>query len=445
MFDAVTDEQRYPTLTEPGRQMLTWLREHPHAPRYTARCGNRLTHEGLQHVRAFDAELKSAPRGWTHLQIPTWLADYGARCFADVPFYRDYGAMPADFFAIPTTDRDDLSRAPWAFVPDSQPLDDLIVHATSGTTGHPLVIPSHPVAGACYLPLLKLALAQFGITLRARRGTVACILVGYQKRAYTYASVTPEMDDAGFAKINLHPDDWRAPAERARFLDACNPEIYTGDPIAFAELARLSLTTRPRALLSTAMVLLPGLRDELQARFNCPVLDIYSMNETGPIAVGVAEGHAILQHRLYVEILAEDGTPCAPGTRGEITLTGGINPFWFLLRYRTNDYASLEFRGNQPILVGLHGRPPIVFRGARGETINTLDVTAALKKFALPQFTLHQFADGALRLRVRGTRADAEKLRDALRALFGAAQAVNVEAVDDLGDKVMQYTSDLAR
>ena len=146
-----------------------------------------------------------------------------------------------------------------------------------------------------------------------------------------------------------------------------------------------------------------------------------------------------------MEILAEDGTPCAPGTRGEITLTGGINPFWFLLRYRTNDYASLEFRGNQPILVGLHGRPPIVFRGARGETINTLDVTAALKKFALPQFTLHQFADGALRLRVRGTRADAEKLRDALRALFVAAQAVNVEAVDDLGDKVMQYTSDLAR
>lgn len=44
------------------------------------------------------------------------------------------------------------------------------------------------------------------------------------------------MDEAGLAKINLHPDDWRDPDDRARYLDALAPEIVAGDPISFAAL-----------------------------------------------------------------------------------------------------------------------------------------------------------------------------------------------------------------
>jgi len=36
------------------------------------------------------------------------------------------------------------------------------------------------------------------------------------------------------------------------------------------------------------MTLLPGLRQRLERRFGCPVLDIYSMNEAGPVAVADA-------------------------------------------------------------------------------------------------------------------------------------------------------------
>ncbi len=442
MSESVTDEQRYPLLTEHGRRMLQWLREHPHAPRYTARCGNRLSAEGLRRVRAFEAELHASAKGWKHGSVPAWLADFVDMCCRDVPFYRRYGARPTDFFSIPTTGRADLSREVWAFVPDSQPLDDLIVNTTSGTTGHPLIIPSHPVVGACYLPLLRIALAAHGITLHSRRGQVSCLLVGYQRQAYTYASVTPDLDDSGYAKLNLHPDDWRDPADRVRFLDACNAEIYTGDPIAFAELARLPLQTRPRALISTAMTLLPGLRQSLAVRFGCPVIDLYSMNESGPIAFADDEGHVILQHRLYVEILDEDGATCPPGVRGEVTLSGGFNPFVPLLRYRTGDYASLKFRGMQPVLIGLEGRPPTIFRSVDGLLLNSLDVTYVLKPFALPQFTLHQAADGALWLRVRGAPVDQTQLREALLALFGQGQRLTIEMVDSLGDKVIQYISE---
>jgi phenylacetate-CoA ligase len=424
--------------------MLQRLREHPHAPRYTAQSGNRLTADYLRHVNEFEAELKASPAGWGPGAYPAWSDGFLEMCFADVPFYRRYGARPTHFADIPTTDRADLSREPWSFVPDSLPLDDLIINATSGTTGHPLVIPSHPVVGACYTPLLKAALARYGLTLTSGRGQVACVLVGYQRQSFTYPSVTPHQDDAGHLKLNLHPADWRDPADRAKFLDDLNPELYTGDPIAFAELMRLPLTTRPRALISTAMMLTPALRKQLSAHFGCPVLDLYGMNECGPIAVYEEQlgGHAILQHRMFVEILDPDGAPCPPGARGEVTLTGGFNFFMPLLRYRTNDYASLEFHGTQPVLIGLQGRPPILYCTARGEVINNLDVTAVLKPFTLPQYTLHQNADGSLVFKFLRASTDLPSLRAALRNLFGSTQTLTLEEVDSFGDKVIQYTSD---
>lgn len=453
MTASLTDSERFPLLSEHGRNMLLWLREHPHAPRYTAASGNRLTANYLRRVEAYEAELNTSPKNWEPDRLPAWLSEFVEMCFREVPFYRAYGDRPPLFTDLPTFNRSQLSRQPWAFVPDSQSLDDLIINATSGTSGHPLTLPSHPIVAGSYLPLYRLALRQFGIELTATRGQVASILVGFQRKSFTYASVTPQQDEAGHLKLNLHPDDWRDPADRAKFLDACNPEIYTGDPLAFAELMALPLTTRPKALVSTAMVLLPGLQKQLQDHFGCPVLDLYSMNECGPIAVKTnltsiknLSGFGLLQHHLYVEILDPQGNPCPPGIRGEVTLTGGFNFYLPLLRYRTNDYAALKWVGGRPVLVGLEGRPPTVFRALDGQIRNNLDVTGVLKPFALPQFTLHQFANGALRLRIRRAAIDLNEVRAALIGLFGPGQDLEIELVDSFdgqSDKVIQYTSDI--
>jgi phenylacetate-CoA ligase len=466
MNETLTDDQRFPLITQDGRRLLKWMREHPHGPRYTAVCGNRLTDGYLRRVRDYEAELNATPTGWPPGGAPPWLDDFVSMCYREVPFYRREGDRPGRFADIPTLDRAHLSREIWSFVPDSLPLDDLILYATSGTTGQPLTLISHPIVGASYTPLLRAALRLHGIELKAGRGQVCCVLAGYQTKAYTYPSLTPHQDEAGHIKLNLHPGDWRDPDDRARFLDDCSPEIYTGDPIAFAELMRLPLKTRPRALISTAMTLLPGLRRRLEAHFGCPVLDVYSMNEAGPIAAGAGAFHdrlrsgpqgdatplppgtyTLLQHRLYVEILDPNGESCPPGVRGEITLTGGLNFYLPLLRYRTNDYAALDVRGSQPVLVGLEGRPPVLYRGADGQRISTLDVTHALQSFALPQFTLHQSRDGGLSLSVRQAGVDLTPVRETIRALFGPAQVLRIEEVDSLetaSGKVVQYTSDFA-
>jgi phenylacetate-CoA ligase len=444
--DTITDADRYPTLTDGGRAMLRFLREHPHAPIFRNESGNRLTERDVDRVRDFEREVLAASVGWAEGDEPQWIAGIIRQCYAEVPFYRRLGAPPAHLGDVPPVTRGDLGRDIAQFVPDSAPIERLINFRTSGTTGHPLLLASHPVVAASYLAFHKRALRRVGVELRHGRGQVGVVLLGFQRECFTYVSVTPTMDEAGLAKINLHERDWRDPADRGRYLEAMAPEVIAGDPISFAELLRIGTNARPRALLCTSMALSPALRGELEAAFDCPVLDLYSLNEAGPVGVydGSAGGHVLLQHRMFVELLDGEGRSAARGERGEITLSGGFNFCLPLLRYRTGDYASLTWYEGEPVLVGLEGRPPVRFRTTRGEWINNIEVTHAFRGIPLAQFVLHQRSDGSLRLRLPESLGDESNVRDALLALFGGGQHLEIERVSDFGGKVVQYTSELA-
>lgn len=441
-----TDLDRYPTLTPAGQHLLSFLKEHPHAPIYRNESGNRLLPEEVARVRSFESEVAAAAIDWRAGEPPRWLEEFTASTYADVPHYRRQGTPPARFEDIPSISRSDLSRDIASFVPDSVPVERMINFRTSGTSGHPLLLASHPVVAASYLAFHKRALRRHGITLLAGAGEVGVVLIGHQKKCFTYVSVTPTMNEAGLAKINLHPDDWRDPEDRAKYLDDLKAEVYTGDPISFAELLTLPVIWRPRALLSTSMTLLPGLRQRLEERFQCPVLDLYSMNEAGPIAVAdpAAGGHVLLQPRMYVEILDDEDRPLPPGERGEVTLTGGFNFCLPLLRYRTGDHAALDFSGPEPVLVGLQGRPPVRYRTTAGSWINNIEITHALRPLALPQWTVHQAADGAVTFRHAGMDSLNTQLRQILQSLLGDGLRLNVEQQAFLDGKVIQYTSDLA-
>jgi phenylacetate-CoA ligase len=436
--------ENYPTLGEAGQRMLDFLREHPAAPIYRNTSGNRLLAHEVDELRAFEREVLHASVGWPRGGKPDWLAGHVEQVFRDVPWFRRLGSPPARFEDIATTCRADLAHDIAPFVPDPLPLDRLIHFSTTGTTGNPLRVASHPVVAGRYLAFHKRALRRFGIELRHGRGQVGVALLGMQRKCFTYVSVTPTMDESGLAKINLHPGDWRDPAHRAIYLDALAPEVIAGDPISFGELLRLPVQARPRALLSVGMMLSPALREALMQRFGCPVLDLYSMNEAGPIGVfdAACGGHVLLQPRLYVEILDPQGRTVPDGERGEVTLTGGFNFCLPLLRYRTGDHASLAPGADGPVLCGLQGREPVRFRRADGSWINNIDVTHALAALPLPQYALHQRADLGLALRLSsGAMAYAARAAGLLRALFGDV-ALSVEAIAEEG-KVRQYSSDL--
>ncbi|MFA6959075.1 MAG: AMP-binding protein [Thermoanaerobaculia bacterium] len=440
--EGLTDRERFPLLDEEGARMLSRLRQHPHAPRFNLRTGDRLDAAMLERVRRWEAAQRESSPRWLPGQPPDWVEPFAAQALADVPIYRRAGV--ASFEAFSSVTRADLAREPWSFVPDAAALDDLMVFYTSGTTGKPLYVVTHPEVPAKKLALYRKAIRACGGDMTGGAGRVALAFVCSQAKTLTYATISSLLGQAGAVKVNLHPSQWSDPADRAKFLDDLDPEVLTGDPIGFADLAALPVAIRPKALVSSAMTVTPSLRAKLEARFGCPVVDIYSTCESGPIALARGDFYEVLPADLYVETLDADGNNCAPGVVGEITLTGGRNPFLPLLRYRTGDYAALESRDGKPVLTQLEGRAPVRFRTTDGRWINNIDVATALRPLPLVQFSLLQKIDGSLLLRIRGD-AGESPLRGALESLFGAGQPLAIEPIPDDAWKVVPYSSDLDR
>ncbi|MEP3891347.1 MAG: AMP-binding protein [Hellea sp.] len=435
-----TDQDRYPTLSDAGRDTLRKMREHPAAPIFRNQSGNRLTVEDLQDLERFEAQLQTAK---AVTAMPSWMSEFIEQTYQDVPYYRQFGARQ-NFEDVQPISRADLSRDVAQFVPDSVDLSRMMHFQTSGTTGHPLFVPSHPQVAGRYLSFHKRALSRFGITPQAGPGEVGAILLGYQARCFTYVSVTPQMGESGLAKINLHPNDWKQPRDRAAYLEAMAAEIVTGDPISFEALLDVDARLFPKALISVAMMLPRGLRAALEARFGCPVLDIYSMNEVGPIALFDPDvgGHVLLQDRLYVEVLDDDDQPIADGERGEITVTGGFNFCLPLLRYKTGDFGRLGSANSVPVIYELEARRPIRFLTASGEWINNVDITHAMAGLRASRYCLHQQGDKGLVLRLPDrAMGEADKARAILGGVMGALP-LSIKVIET-DDKQLQYTSEL--
>jgi phenylacetate-CoA ligase len=452
------DPRRFPFLSTHGRSLLRWMRGHPSAPHYRHFSGHRLDQRSIWRAHWRHALVRHGriPQWMPGKPVPAWVQQWVAHCTAHVPAHANKAQAThwqrdiqraCTLDGIPTTDRHALSTRLAQHVPAGLPLDRVICYATSGTTGHPLRVPSHPDVACDYFAYHCRALRPFGVEPTAGRGQVGIVLAGFQQRCFTYVSVNPLRHECGVAKLNLHPGEWAHERDRAAYLDALQPELISGDPVSLAELLRIGMKHRPRALLSTSMALLPALRQELEGHFGCPVADIYSMNEAGPIGVFMPEldGFLLLQPRLLVEIVDAQGRALPWGQRGEVCITGGFNPWLPLLRYRTGDHAHLAPTALGPVLRGLEGRAPVRFRTTSGAWINNIEITHAMSAFALTRFALHQDAAGRLHLRVDAREPLAllaPALHEALAVRLGRQIELRIEALA-AGDKLRQYTSDL--
>jgi phenylacetate-CoA ligase len=367
--------------------------------------------------------------------------------------------LDRDWDEIPTSSREDLAVRPEWLVPDDADLARMIVYRTAGTTGHALLVPHDARAAACYQPLLEVALERHGVRPAFSSDRVACFLVGAQARTVTYATVLRAWSRAGFAKLNLTSSEWRSEAAPRRFFAELAPQLLTGDPISYAELFRLEIDARPLAMITTAVAMSDAWRARLASRFACPVIDLYSLTETGPIGYGCAggRGYHVLPHDLLVEVVDPQGRPVPPGTRGEIAVTGGRNPFVPLLRYRTGDWGRLEASSacecgdRAPKILDLEGRAAVLLEASDGRAVNPVDLSGALRAFPLVQHELTQRADRSVQLVVRpvphAEPLDVGAIREAIALLLGS---VPIEVRVDLrlgsrtDGKVLPYKSEHA-
>lgn len=435
---------RCPLITPAAAARLRAMVEHPHAPPWDYHCGNRVIAADLPGLHALSAALAKPPPAPG--RIPGRVLQLLASAIPRTALLRRLLQPGIDLEArwndLPTTSRGDLADGAAAWVPDDADWSRLVCHATSGTTGHAIIIPHHPAACAAYEPLYAAALSAYGVTPRFTPERAACLLLCTQRHTIRYATVCALWEQGLHAKINLSAGDWPQPDSARRFLADHDSTIYTGDPDAFtAMLALADAGLRPQGLISTAMALPPALAERLETVFGCSAIDIYSLNESGPLAYRCRNGHHhILPPDVFVEVLDPRGQPCPAGARGEITLSGGRNPNLVLWRYRTGDHASLRHdpcpcSDPRPRLVDLEGRTPLRLTAADGGTVATVDVSRGLRRFHLLRHRLVQRQDRSLELTVLPLPGDdppePADLAALLHALFGPLSATVTVAASD--------------
>jgi len=456
-----TLEQLYelsPTANATSRATIAALYSHTSAPRWNHPAGDRLTFEDVERLQEFALELAHG-RGARAVQPDEKILAWAEKRIAETPLFRRNIASDFDIACrwdeLPTTSREDVaSRTEW-LVPDDAPLERMIIYRTAGTTGHALLVSHDALAVACYVPLLNSALERYGVDTRFTPEDTACFLVGSQRRTVTYPTALAGWNGAGFAKLNLFTDEWSSTQARQDYFAHFAPRVLTGDPLSFADMLEAGINSGSKALVTTAVAMSGNLKQRLEAAYDCPVIDWYSLTETGPLGYACPLGHGYhwLPHDVHLETLDEAGQPTTG--RGEITVTGGRNPFIPLLRYRTGDWGRIDYAvcpcgDPMPRLIDLEGRAPVRFRAGGtklGDWISAQDVATVLRRYPLVQHQFEQSHNGACTLTYRAlARApwSCIDLEAELRALLGQPVVLVEDA--ELGrrtasDKVIPFRS----
>jgi phenylacetate-CoA ligase len=125
---------------------------------------------------------------------------------------------------------------------------------------------------------------------------------------------------------------------------------------------------RPQGIVATSMMLLQPERQVIERVFARPVTNRYGCEEVSLIACE-CERHSGLHinaEHAAVEVLRDDGTPCAPGEDGRIIVTEFVNYGMPMLRYEVGDRGVLH---DQPCPCG---RPHPLLRTVTGRIADFL-------------------------------------------------------------------------
>ncbi len=445
--------KRVPLIQESNAEFLKSILENPNAPKWNYECGDRLNEEDFKYLDKFTQKL--AKREKRNLEIPekilNWVLENKDKSILLKNNSKGLN-LPSEFQKIKPMRREDIALHLEKIVPTEISLDRLIVNSTSGTTGVPIKIPGRPDHIGAYTPLLLFVLKQNDISIHFTENKLNCIMLCYQQNTAVYATIHSYLNHSAFTKINLHKNSWNQIEDRIKFLEEYNPELITGDPVAFSELLKLDVNISPKALVSSSMELSENLKTELEKKFNTKVLDFFSSNETGPLFYKCKKNEFhLLPTDVHLEITNEKNETLSENTFGEITITGGRNPFLPLLRYKTSDFGEIDFSDcecNDPMpkVKNLLTRKFVLFKNLNGEIINPIDIVRIIKEKPILQFQMIQKKDLSLELNYKPitifSENDLNEFQNQIQKLFQTKMKLKLTIVNSFEkEKVINFIS----
>lgn len=135
--------------------------------------------------------------------------------------------------------------------------------------------------------------------------------------------------------------------ELVRWLDEFQPHYLLVLPSILAEVVvHVERTGRTlaglRGIRTLSETVSPQLREDVRRVFGLEIHDAYSSQEGGLMATQCPEsGRYHVAETILLEIVDDQGKPCAPGQTGRILLTDLINFSTPLIRYEIGDYAQV--------------------------------------------------------------------------------------------------------
>jgi len=136
--------------------------------------------------------------------------------------------------------------------------------------------------------------------------------------------------------------------EQLRWLVAEDPDYVLGFATNMRALAVRSRELgirlpRLKEVRTYGEVLQPDARDIVRAAWGVEIVDSYSSEELGYIALQCPQSgyYHVQSESLIVEVLDTGGKPCRPGETGQVTVSTLHNFAMPLLRYASGDYAEV--------------------------------------------------------------------------------------------------------
>jgi len=142
---------------------------------------------------------------------------------------------------------------------------------------------------------------------------------------------TMHLDDAAVLRF---AEDWKR--IKPTLLHGHSHSLY----LVSQYCKKLGITDiRPKAIISTSMMLLAPERDSIERTMGCRVTDLYGCEEVGLIGSECEQhqGMHINMENNYVEYLDTQGRDVTPGQEGAIIVTNLNNYAMPILRYRIED------------------------------------------------------------------------------------------------------------